>query len=194
MMSLGNLDFTACPLFIADPEHSGYPQLPSPPSRAPDRPMIRPAHPKDVPDLPAIVIASGLFESPQVEELTQMLEHHFSSAADSPAVWLTDDDNGPVGVAYVAPEPMTTGTWNLYWIAVHPDHQRQGRGQALLNQVEQMLTQRDVRRLLSETSGTADFDYVRRFYRQNGYQEEARIREFYAAGVDKIVFRKVLSP
>ena len=156
--------------------------------------MIRPTHPKDVPALQAIAIASVLFESQQVEELTHMLEQHFSHAADSPAVWLTDDDDGPVGVAYVAPEPMTTGTWNLYWIAVHPDHQRQGRGQALLNQVEQMLIQRGVRLLLIETSGTADFDYVRTFYRQNGYQEEARIREFYEAGVDKIVFRKVLSP
>ena len=156
--------------------------------------MIRSTHPEDVPALRAIAIASGLFEPDQVEELAQMLEHHFSSAADSPEVWLTDDDHGPVGVAYVAPERMTAGTWNLYWIAVHPDHQRQGRGKALLNHVEQMLAQRGERLLLIETSGTADFDYVRTFYRQNGYEEAARIREFYEAGVDKVVFRKVLSP
>ena len=44
-----------------------------------------------------------------------------------------------------------------------------------------------------ETSGTDDFEYVREFYRKSGYEEEARIREFYAAGVDKIVFRKRLN-
>ena len=88
--------------------------------------------------------------------------------------------------------PSAEGTWNLYLIAVHPDRQKQGRGKALLRHVEQMLVERGERVLLVETSGTDDFDYVREFYRKNSYEEEAQIREFYAAGVDKIVFRKAL--
>jgi ribosomal protein S18 acetylase RimI-like enzyme len=56
-----------------------------------------------------------------------------------------------------------------------------------------MLAERGERVLLVETSGTEDFEYVRAFYRKNGYEEEARIREFYAAGVDKIIFRKMLN-
>ena len=120
-----------------------------------------------------------------------MLEQ-FHSSKDSNEIWLTDDDNGPVAVAYLAPERMTEGTWNLYLIAVHPDHQRQGRGKAMLDHIERLLANRAERILLVETSGTDDFDYVRAFYRNNGFSEEARIREFYAAGVDKIVYRKVL--
>ncbi len=38
-----------------------------------------------------------------------------------------------------------------------------------------------------------DFGYVRKFYADNGFQAEARIREFYAPGVDKVVFRKSLT-
>jgi GNAT superfamily N-acetyltransferase len=98
-----------------------------------------------------------------------------------------------VGVAYVAPERMTEGTWNLYLIAVHPDRQRQGRGMALLAYVEQMLADRGERILLVETSGMDDFEYVRAFYCKSVYDEEARIREFYRAGDDKIIFRKALS-
>jgi ribosomal protein S18 acetylase RimI-like enzyme len=75
-------------------------------------------------------------------------------------------------------------------IAVY--QQRQGRGKALLQHVEQMLMARGERVLLVETAGTDDFEYVRQFYRQNGFEQEARIREFYAVGVDKIVFRKAL--
>jgi ribosomal protein S18 acetylase RimI-like enzyme len=89
---------------------------------------------------------------------------------------------------------MTAGTWNLYLIAVHPDRQRQGRGKALIAHVEQLLAARGERVLLVETSGTEDFEYVRVFYRHSGYEEEARIRDFYADGVDKIVFRKKLTP
>jgi ribosomal protein S18 acetylase RimI-like enzyme len=154
--------------------------------------MIRPTIPADTSALLAIATASGLFEPSQTAELAQMLSAHFDRASNSPDYWLTDDDNGPVGVAYVAPERMTTGTWNLYLIAIHPDHQRQGRGALLLAQVEKMLTQSGERLLLVETAGTEDFEYVRSFYRQSGYQEEAKIRDFYTAGVDKIVYSKKL--
>jgi len=154
--------------------------------------MIRLTTPNDTTALLALTEATGLFESNQIEELAQMLNQHFSDEADSQGIWLTDYDNEPVGVAYVAPERMTDGTWNLYLIAIHPDHQKQGRGAALLQYVEQMLTERGERVLLVETSGTDDFEYVRVFYRNNGYEEEARIRDFYTDGVDKIVFRKLL--
>ncbi len=45
--------------------------------------------------------------------------------------------------------------------------------------------------LLVET--LASFDLAQAFYRKYGYEEEARIRDFYAVGDDKVVFRKVLS-
>lgn len=154
--------------------------------------MIRLAAPDDTNALLALAEATGLFESNQIEELAQMLNQHFSNETDNQGVWFTDYDNQPVGVAYVAPERMTEGTWNLYLIAIHPVRQRQGRGAALLRHVEQMLAKRGERVLLVETSGLEDFEYVRAFYRKSGYEEEARIREFYKAGDDKIIFRKTL--
>lgn len=154
--------------------------------------MIRLTTPSDTSALLALAEATGLFESNQIEELAQMPNQHFSNEADSQDVWFTDDDNEPVGVAYVAPERMTEGTWNLYLIAIHPDHQRQGRGAALVRHVEQMLAERGERVLLVETSGLEEFEYVCAFYRKIGYDEEARIREFYKAGDDKIIFRKAL--
>jgi ribosomal protein S18 acetylase RimI-like enzyme len=154
--------------------------------------MIRLTSQDDTTALIAVAEASGLFDPNQTDSLAQMLDKHFSDKDETQDIWLTDYDNEPVGIAYIAPERMTEGTWNLYLIAVHPDRQKQGRGKALLGYIEQMLMERGERILLVETAGTDDFDYVRKFYRQNGYEEEARIREFYTAGVDKIVFRKAL--
>lgn len=154
--------------------------------------MIRLTAPDDTNKLLALAEATGLFEPNQIEELAQMLGQHFSDGADSEGLWFTDHDNELVGVAYLAPERMTEGTWNLYLIAIHPDYQRQGRGAALLSHVEQTLAKRGERVLLVETSGLEDFEYVRAFYRKSGYDEEARIREFYKAGDDKIIFRKAL--
>ena len=154
--------------------------------------MIRLTTPDDTTALIALAAASGLFDPNQTDDLAQMLDKHFRDRNETQDIWLTDYDNEPVGIVYVAPERMTEGTWNLYLIAVHPDRQKQGRGKALLSYVEQMLMERGERILLVETAGTDEFEYVREFYRQNGYEEEARIREFYTAGVDKIVFRKAL--
>lgn len=154
--------------------------------------MIRLTMPDDVTDLMVLSEAIGLFEPSQTEELAQMLDQHFNGETESQDLWFTDDDDGVVGVAYVAPERMTEGTWNLYLIAIHPERQRQGRGVALLSHVEQVLASRGERILLVETSGLESFEYVRSFYRKSGYDEEARIREFYKAGDDKIIFRKVL--
>ena len=155
--------------------------------------MIRLTTLDDKTALIALAEATGLFEPSQIESLSQMLIDRFNDKAKTQDFWFTDYDNEPVSMAYVAPERMTEGTWNLYLIAVHPHHQRQGRGKSMLQYIEKILTERGERVLLVETSGTDDFEYVREFYRKSGYEEEARIREFYAAGVDKIVFRKRLN-
>lgn len=150
--------------------------------------MIRPTTEADFDALIDLATASGLFEPDQTEMLAGMLR-----SPDESDVWFTDDDgSGPVGVAYLAPEKMTHGTWNLYLIAVHPDRQRQGRGKMILDHVQNWLTSKGERVLLVETAGVDDFDYVRKFYANDGFEAEARIRDFYDAGVDKVVFRKAL--
>ncbi len=143
----------------------------------------------------ALVDATGLFQPNQLDELGGMLADYFGGNSDSDHFWITDEDDndGPVGVAYCAPEQMTDGTWNLQLIAIRPDRQGQGRGATLLRYVEQTLTARGARVLLVETSGLASFERTRAFYRKCGYDEEARIRDFYKADDDKIVYRKALA-
>ncbi|MBE9114690.1 GNAT family N-acetyltransferase [Lusitaniella coriacea LEGE 07157] len=154
--------------------------------------MIRPTTPDDTTALIALAQATGLFQPSQLEELGAMLANYFDDNNDRDRVWVTDNDNAPVGVAYCEMEQMTDRTWNLQLIAIRPDRQRQGRGTRLLHYIEQLLTARGGRLLLVETSGLPDFDRVRAFYRKCAYNEEARIRDFYETGDDKIVYRKVL--
>jgi GNAT superfamily N-acetyltransferase len=154
--------------------------------------MIRPTTTDDTPAILALAVSSGLFPEDATEEVAGVLASALRGELGPDHVWLTDDDGGPVGVAYYAPERLTEGTWNLYMLAVHPDRQRQGRGAALVRHVEQTLSASGARVLLIETSGLASFERTRVFYHALGYDEEARIREFYKAGDDKVVFRKAL--
>jgi GNAT superfamily N-acetyltransferase len=157
--------------------------------------MVRPATADDTTALIAIANTIG-FQPHELEQLRSMLADYFSGDSDSACFWVTDEDesNCPVGVAYCEPERMTNQTWNLQLIAIRPDHQGQGRGATLLHYVEQTLRLQGGRMLLVETSGLPEFDRTRAFYAKCGYEQEAQIRDFYAAGEDKIVFRKLLSP
>ena len=156
--------------------------------------MIRAIVPDDRDNLIALIKAIGLFEPGEVAEVINLLTEHFSGKRSSQGRWFTDDDSGSlISVAYAAPERMTEDTWNLYLIAVDPHYQKQKRGATLLEYVEKTLVELEARILLVETLAIDEFDYVRKFYRKSGFEEEARIREFYAAGVDKVIFWKALA-
>ena len=155
--------------------------------------MIRTTTSDDTAAILALAVSAGLFPEDATEEVAGVLAGSLDGSLGADHCWVTDDDGGPVGVAYFAPERMTDGTWNLYMIAVRPDRQRQGRGAALVRYVEETLTARGARVLLVETSGLESFERTRAFYRTCGYDEEARIRDFYKAGDVKIVFRKALT-
>lgn len=153
---------------------------------------IRSARRSDLPAFKRIIDATGLFPSEMLDDMAADIE-----AIDGDERWLAtladgDEDTAPIALAYCTPERMTDGTWNLLLIAVHPEHQGRGVGRALMTHVEGLLAAQGVRVLLVETSGTDEFDRTRAFYRGLDYDEEARIRDYYAAGDDKIVFRKAL--
>ena len=143
----------------------------------------------DIPALKALIDATDLFPSDLLDE---MMAAYFEKGASASEYWLTDDRDGPMAIAYYAPERMTEGTWNLYLIAVHPEHRNRGRGTALLRRVEADLAALGERLLLIETSGLPEFEATRAFYRANGYNEEARVRDFYKSGEDKVIYCKLV--
>ena len=154
--------------------------------------MIRPARPDDTDALLALADASGLFQPHELEAVAGMIAAHFADELGPDHHWLVADDGEAAGVAYYAPEPFTDGVWNLYMLAVHPDRRGRGTGASLVRHVEDALASRGARVLLIETSGLARFEPTRAFYLRLGYAEEARIRDYYRAGDDKVVYWKSL--
>lgn len=151
--------------------------------------MIRPSILDDTPSLESVIAAVELFPP---DMLAGMMAPYLSEA-ETEELWLTFEDGLPRGVAYFVPERLTDRTWNLLLIAVHPERQGEGHGSALLHSVEAKLIELGGRMLIIETSGLAGFEAQRGFYRKCGYEEEARIRDFYESGNDKVVFRKILA-
>ena len=149
---------------------------------------IRPADKADIPAIKTIADATELFPSEMLEE---MIAGYFDRTKRD--LWFVcEADGAVVSFGFCEPERMTEGTWNLLAIGVEPNRQGSGIGSAMMRYLEDRLRQLHARVLLVETMGTPEFEQTRAFYRRNDYVEEARIREFYEAGADKIVFWKHL--
>jgi ribosomal protein S18 acetylase RimI-like enzyme len=147
---------------------------------------IRPLRRDDLPAAQTLIAAVDLFPP----ELLPDMAAPGLSGASADLWWIANDGQG---LAYAAPERMTEGTWNLLLLAVHPDSQRQGLGRALVRAASEALGQKGGRLLLVETSGLADFANARSFYSALGFRREARIRDFYQQGEDKVIFAHALN-
>lgn len=103
------------------------------------------------------------------------------------------DDGKLIGYACFGATPSSDRTYDLYWIAVHPDSQRTGAGAALMGEVERRLDERRARLVVIETSSRDDYAPTRGFYHTLGYTEAARLRDFYAPGDDRVILSKRLT-
>jgi ribosomal protein S18 acetylase RimI-like enzyme len=156
--------------------------------------MIRATIPADTDALVALTDATGLFKPLEIVALRQDLDdfHSTNHADDHHAI--TCEENGEiVGFACYVPVPMTEGTWQLSWIAVKKDRQGHGIGGTLLRYVENDIRMlRRGRVLFVETGSLPHYELTRQFYRKNGYEEQALLKDFYADGDSMVVFRKAL--
>jgi len=155
--------------------------------------MIRKAEIRDKPAVLDVAVDSGLFPAEHIGELAELMDSQLELEAEGHH-WIvqTNDKAEILAAAYYAPEALTDGTWNLYFIAVREAEKGQGIGSTLLLHIEATLRQNQQRVLIIETSSLDGFELTRKFYLKHGYSEEARIRDFYADGEDKVVFWKGL--
>ena len=143
----------------------------------------------DLSKIKVVIDETELFPS---EMLASMIEPAFAEP-ECKDIWVTYIHDGePVGFAFCEPERMTNGTWNVLAIGVLPTLQGKGVGNFLMSHLEKHLKNNGQTTLIVETSGLPEFEPTRKFYKKIGYTLEARIRDFYDKGDDKIVFWKSL--
>ena len=136
----------------------------------------------------AIIEASGQFDTDGLAHVRSTLEAYFENPEE--AIWLSALDQEPVGVAYCAPEPVTSGTWNLLMLWMKDGFEGQGFGKALVDEVERELKSRHARLLIVETSHLPEFEKARVFYERYGFKREAEVANFFAEGDNKVIYTK----
>jgi ribosomal protein S18 acetylase RimI-like enzyme len=152
------------------------------------RSRVRPA---DLAALRRLVAATGVFYRQERAIALELLALRLAMGAKSGYSFFFAEHRGElVGYCAWGAVPLTQRSYDLYWIAVAPGAQGRGLGQALLKLAEQAVARRGGGNLYIETSSRRVYDRTRRFYRDAGYRQAARLRDFYAPGDHKIVFCK----
>jgi ribosomal protein S18 acetylase RimI-like enzyme len=105
---------------------------------------------------------------------------------------MVDDRDDVLGYICYGPTPMTQGTFDLYWIVVDLDDQGKGVGSALLDFLEEALSRKEARMILADTSSISSYEKTQKFYIKKGFEEIARIPDYYFPGNDRITFCKKL--
>ena len=157
--------------------------------------MIRTLVPEDRARLLSILIKTGVFTSQEIDVAMELIDivlknHH---QKDYEIECWVDGRGLPLGYICYGPIPMTRGAFDLYWIAVDPGSQGTGVGSTLVDFLEKVIRQRDGRMILADTSTVPQYDKTRRFYLQQGFQEVARVRDYYSSGNDRVTFCKRIS-
>ena len=149
---------------------------------------IRAPAPSDLPAIELVLEDTGLFPPDMLEELIGP----FLNDAGCQDRWLVceTDAAGVIGFSFTRPETLAEGAWNLLAIGFRDAHKNMGYGTQLLAVIERSLAGERI--LIIETSSLDNFDATRRFYESRGYTREAVIRDYWADGDDKVIFRKAL--
>lgn len=154
--------------------------------------MIIAATEADGSQIQDIAARTGVFSQEEVECVSALWEDYLTAG---PVVggynFIVDRDGDQVfGFACYGPRDLTTGVFDLYWIAVDSNSHRNGVGRKLLVATEEAVREAGGRMLIAETSGTSDYEPTRKFYLGMGYTMEASIRDFYSEGDDLAIFVK----
>lgn len=152
---------------------------------------IRPMKPDDMSLLMHIVHQVDVFNQEDCKIAKEVLNTYLKYGSLSEYYVLVALRNDLLmGFICYGPVPLTTGTWDIYWLAVAPEARHQGAGKQLMAAAEKEMENASGRICLIETSSRPGYESARSLYTACGYQITAQIADFYFPGDDKLIYIK----
>lgn len=153
--------------------------------------LVRAIIPEDRGQLIKIITKQKNFLQCEIEIATEVIDETFNPKEDYQTLAGFDDQARLLGFISFGPIPLTVNRYDIYWIAVDPDHGRHGTGSALLKEMEERLQKAGSGHIYVETSSTAGYQPARFFYEKNNYILVSHIDDFYRHGDDRMIYRKI---
>lgn len=136
---------------------------------------------------------TGFFHEGEIAIALELIDERLNKGPTSGYEFVIAELHGRVaGYTCFGSIPCTTASYDLYWIAVHPEVQGKGLGRFLLAETERRIREMGGTRLYAETSSRPQYLSTRAFYERTGYKLAEMLDDFYAPGDGRATYLKVL--
>lgn len=105
---------------------------------------------------------------------------------------IMESNSTMLGYVCYGPVPFTKSVYDLYWIVVHPEYQRQNIAGRLLADAEDVIKKQGGDTVYIETSSGPSYLQARSFYLKHGYVQCSIYPDFYKKGDAKLVYKKII--
>jgi GNAT superfamily N-acetyltransferase len=146
---------------------------------------------RDTDSIREIVESTKFFYDHEIEIAVELITERLNLGEVTGYYFVFAELDG-VTVAYscFGPIEMSKTSFDLYWIATHNDHRGKGIGKKLLDETFKVARSMGCRIIIAETSGLPHYAPTRIFYDTTGFELEARLKDFYDMGDDKLFYTK----
>jgi GNAT superfamily N-acetyltransferase len=145
----------------------------------------------DIERVRAIVVSTGFFYDHEIEIAVELIEERLRHGESTGYHFiLAEVDDVVVAYSCFGPIIMSKTSFDLYWIVTHSDFRGKGIGKKLLEETCKSAKMMGCSILIAETSGLDHYSPTRAFYNSNKFVLEARLKDFYAMGDDKLFYTK----
>ena len=138
-----------------------------------------------------IVESTKFFYDHEIEIAAELVEERLKYGESTEYFFVFAELNG-VTVAYTCygPISMSKSCFDLYWIVTHNDFRGKGIGKLLLEETYKYAREMGCKIIIAETSGLEHYAPTRAFYISSKFELEARLKDFYDMGDDKLFYTK----
>jgi GNAT superfamily N-acetyltransferase len=149
--------------------------------------------PRDINRVREIIESTKFFYDHEVEIAVELVAERIEEGESSGYYFVFAELDGiTVGYSCFGPIIMSTTSYDLYWIATHNDFRGKGIGRKLIDETCRVAAKMGCKILIAETSGLPHYEPTRAFYISNKFILEARLKDFYTDGDDKLFYTKRL--
>jgi|GEM_PF-6282 len=147
----------------------------------------------DVGRVRSLVARTGFFNAAEAEVAADLVTERLTKGIRSGYHFVLAE-RGSTLVAYACYGLIegTQGSFDLYWIAVSPEEQGKGLGTQVYARAEAAMRKAGAKHIYADTSSSDRYAGTRGFYQRMGFQEEARLADFYAPDDGKVIYVKDL--
>ena len=145
---------------------------------------------KEVIAILTLTQGTGFFPEHEIAVLETICKDFNKGGSEKSGYYfLLATENGEIlGFTCFGPNPVSTHSWDLYWIVVKHRKQGKGIGKNLMLESFRIAKENRGGLIWIETSGRELYAPTWKFYENCGCTKSATLKDFYAPGDDKIIY------